>query len=112
LDPAEVKDHPDLMDDDQSTMGLELSIYKEKIWYLPKDVPPYGFSIEKVSNVNWLGDVVVNLLKSFHPRLLEDCPWLPSEMERWEWLRSLERMFLCDELLFAIWVLSYRAVRR
>jgi len=23
-------------------------------------------------------------------------------MERWEWLKSLERMFLWDELLFAI----------
>jgi len=91
------------MDDDQSTMWLQLSIYKEKIRYLPKDVAPHGFSVEKVSNVDWLGDVVVNLLKSFRPRLLEECPWLPFEMERWEWLKSLERMFLCDELLFAIY---------
>jgi len=93
-------------------MGLQLSIYKEKIRYLPKDVPPLGFCVEKVSNVDWLGDVVVNLLKSFRPRLLEDCPWLPSEMERWEWSKSLERMFLCDELLFAMRASSYRAVRR
>jgi len=94
------------MDDDQSTMGLQLSIYKEKIRYLPKDVPPHEFSVEKDrgrDNVGWLGDVVVNLLKSFRPRLLEECPWLPSEMERWEWLKNLERMFLCDELLFAIY---------
>ena len=90
-------------------MGLQLNIYKQKIRYLPKDVPPHGFSVEKVSNVGWLGDVVVNLLR---PRLLEDCPWLPSEMERWDWLKSLERMFLCDELLFAIRASSYRAVRR
>ena len=63
-----------------------------------QDVPPHGFSVERVSNVDWLGDVVVNLLKSFRPGLLEECPWLPSEetgeMERWEWLKSLERMFL------------------
>jgi len=71
---------------------------------LPNDVPPHGFSVEKVSNVDWLGDVVVNLLKSFRPRLLEECPWPPSEETGgWEWLKSLERMFLCDELLFAIY---------
>jgi len=81
-----------------------------------QDVPPHGFSVEKVrgrDNVDWLGDVVVNLLKSFRPRLLEECPWLPSEETGgWEWLTSLERMFLCDELLLAIRASSYRAVRR
>jgi len=82
---------------------------------LPKDVLPHGFSVEKVrgrDNVNWLGVVVVNLLKSFRPRLLEEGPWLPSEMEHWDWLKNLEKMFLCDELLFGIRASSYRAVRR
>jgi len=88
-------------------MGLQLNLYKEKIRYLPKDVSPPGFTVEKVrggDKVDWLGDVVVNLLKSFCPRLLEERPWVPSEgtgeMECWECLKSLligsttlERMF-------------------
>ena len=54
----------------------------EKIRYLPKDVSPPGFSVERVrggDNVDWLEDVVMNFLKIFRPMLLEDCPRLPFE---------------------------------
>ncbi len=97
----------------------------EKIRYLPKGVFPPGFSVEEVGgrdNVDWLGDVVVNLLKSFRIRFFEECPCegagllkkLPIGSTTLERMFSLESLGLC-ELSFAIvrqQVLGYRAVRR
>jgi hypothetical protein len=72
-------------------MGLQLSVYKEEIRYLPKGVSPPGFSVEEVGgkdNVERPGDVVVNLLKSFPIRLLEECEG-EGEAERWRLLKKL-----------------------
>ena len=72
-------------------MGLQLSMYTEEIQHLPKGISPPGFIVEEVrrrNNVDSIGDVLVDLLKSF--RLLEDCPWLPSDgTERWGLLKKL-----------------------
>jgi hypothetical protein len=49
---------------------IENIIYKEKLWYSPKDVSPPGFSVEKVrgrDSVDWLGNL---FLKIFRPRTL------------------------------------------
>lgn len=58
---------------------------------MPKAISPPGFIVEEVrrrNNVKSIGDVLVDLLKSF--RLLEDCPWLPSDgTERWGLLKKL-----------------------
>ena len=93
-------------------MELHLSMYKEKKRYLPKGVSPPGCSVVEVrerKNVDWLGDVLVNLLKNFCLRLFEGCPWLPSEgeceMERfgllkklWKGSTTVERMFFLETL--------------
>ena len=74
-------------------MRLQLSMYMKKIRYLPKGVSPPGYSVEEVrgrDNVYWLGDVLVNLFKSFL-RLFEECPWLPSASE---WAGEMERSSL------------------
>ena len=46
----------------------------------------------ETDNVEHLGDVLLDLLKSFDLRLLEECPWLPSDSEgtkRWGLLKKL-----------------------
>jgi hypothetical protein len=61
-------------------MGLQLSMYMEKIQYLPKGISPPGFSVEGVrgrDNVDWLGDILLSL-GNFHPGFLEEGPWLLS----------------------------------
>lgn len=76
---------------------------------MPKGVSPPGFSVEEVrgkDNVERLGDVVVNLLKSFPIRLLEECE-AEREAERWRLLKKLligsatpERIFFLGSLGF------------
>jgi len=66
-------------------MGLQLSMYMEKIRYLPKGISPPRFSppgssVEGVrgrDSVDWLGDVLLGL-GNFHPGFLEKGPWLLS----------------------------------
>jgi len=83
----------------------------EEIRYLPKGVSPLGFSVKEVrgrDDVDWLGDVVVKLLKSFPISLLEECPLLFFEEEgeagRWRLKKLLigsatpERMFFLGSL--------------
>ena len=60
-------------------MKLQLNMYMEKIRYLPKGVSPPGEKVRGRHNVDWLRDVLLNLLKSFRFGLFEECPWLPSE---------------------------------
>jgi len=78
---------------------------------VPKGISPPGFSIEEVrgrDNADCLVDVFVDLLKSFHFGLLEECPWLPSDSEgteRWGVLKKLligsttvDRIFFLESL--------------
>jgi len=57
---------------------------------MPKGISPPGFIVEKVrrrNNVDSIGDVLVDLLKSFCHL---ECRWLPSDgTERWELLKKL-----------------------
>ena len=78
---------------------------------MPKSISTPRFSIEEVrgrDNIDYLGDVLVDLLKSFRLRLLEECPWLPPDSDgtkRWGVLKKLligsttpERNFFLESL--------------
>jgi hypothetical protein len=56
-------------------MGLQLSMYMEKIRYLPNSVE----EVRGRDNIDWLEDVLVNLLKKFRLTFFEESSWLPSE---------------------------------
>ena len=94
-------------------MGLQLSMYKKKIQYLPKGISPPAFSVEGVrgkGGVDWLRDALLDL-ENFHHGFLEECPWLLSEgageTDRRGLLKNLEKVFFLEsegfcELSFAI----------
>jgi hypothetical protein len=58
---------------EESATGSQLSMYIEKLRYLPNGASPPRISVEE-----WPGDVLEDP-KSFRNLLLEERPWLPSE---------------------------------